>query len=80
MSPIPRPAWIGVAVALVASVWLELAFHGEGHHGGWHAIPSFDFWFGLAGCVAIVLGSKWLGKHFLQRPEDYYGDEGEGEP
>lgn len=26
--------------------------------------------FGLAGCVALVAVSKWLGKAWLQRPDD----------
>lgn len=30
---------------------------------------------GLAGCVGIIIVSKWLGKVWLQRPEDYYEQE-----
>lgn len=40
--------------------------------------PTFFAWFGLVGCVAIIVVSKALGKLWLQRPEGYY--EGLGAP
>ena len=36
----------------------------------------FDFVYGTAGCLALVLGAKWLGHAWLQR-ERLYGDEDE---
>ena len=42
-------------------------------------IPGFWAVFGFVSCVLIIVVSKWLGKKFLFRPEDYYEDEDEGE-
>jgi hypothetical protein len=43
----------------------------EAHHW-WEKIPGFYVFFGFAGCVAIILISKALGKLLLQKKEDYY--------
>lgn len=40
----------------------------------WERIPAFDAIFGFLGCILIVLGSKALGHHWLQKDEDYYND------
>jgi hypothetical protein len=34
--------------------------------------PGLVAVFSFAGCAVIIVGSKWLGKRFIQRPEDYY--------
>ena len=73
-----RAAALAAAAALLAATLaLELA-GGHGAHGGgfWHALPGFDFGYGLAGCAAIVLVSKALGKLGLQRPEGRDEDRG----
>ena len=43
-------------------------------HFSWERIPAFDAIFGFLGCILIVVGSKALGHHWLQRDEDYYSD------
>lgn len=49
------------------------------HHGPprypWQEVPVFDLLFGLLGCAALILFSEALGKYFLFRREDYYGDD-----
>lgn len=58
---------------LAATVLLEAFFVDLGHaYLPWHKVPGFDIIFGFAGCTAIIIASKALGKHFLQRPEHYY--------
>jgi hypothetical protein len=51
---------------LVAGAALVL---GELALGSAHRAPGLVVLFSLAGCAAIVLVSKWLGKVWLQRPE-----------
>lgn len=41
-------------------------------HFWWEKIPAFDALFGFFGCIVIVLGSKALGHHGIQKDEDYY--------
>lgn len=66
-----------VAATLVLSVAVGFLLpHKEAKHV-WE-IPTFFAWYGLLGCIAIILISKALGKRWLQRPEDYY-DEGRGD-
>ena len=65
--------WITILAAFIFSVLLELLLGGEGHGDfAWSKILGFFAVFGLIGCVAIILISKWLGHHWLQRREDYY--------
>ena len=44
-----------------------------GHPHFWFEwIPAWGSLYGLASCVAIIVGSKFLGKVWLMRREDYY--------
>lgn len=62
---------IALGVALVASLAVDLLGPGKEAKHLWEH-DTFFAWYGLLGCVAIILASKWLGKRLLQRPEGYY--------
>lgn len=66
--------WLALLIAVFAvTIGLEVFLADLGHAElPWHRVAGFDIAFGLGGCIAIIVGSKWLGKHFLQRSEDYY--------
>lgn len=67
-----RLVFVTLAV-FAATVLLEIFFVDFDHaHLPWHRVPGFDIIFGFAGSVALIMASKALGKHFLQRPEHYY--------
>jgi hypothetical protein len=36
----------------------------------WHPVPGYSAAIGLLGCILVVQLSKWLGKLFLQGPEE----------
>lgn len=79
MSPRTRSALLGGGAAvLLVSIALEVAFpadHGPGWVSHWfHHVPGFYAAMGFGGCWLIVKASKLLGKLWLQRPEDYYGE------
>jgi hypothetical protein len=61
---------ISIGVSMVIGVF----FRHEHPHFFWEKIPIFDAVFGFLGCILIVLGSKALGHHWLQKDEDYYRD------
>lgn len=67
-----RRGWIvaiaGTAIALALPYLLPVEHHG----GWWEAVPGWWAWFGGIGCALIVVVSKWLGKVFLSKPEDWY--------
>ncbi len=54
------------------SILIGLFFRPEHVHFWWEKIPAFDAIFGFLGCIVIVLGSKALGHHGIQKDEDYY--------
>lgn len=68
--PSPR-GWAIAAVGTVLAVGVPLAI-GVGPHHAWEAVPGFYFWFGAAGCAAIVAVAKTLGARCVQRPEDFH--------
>lgn len=61
----------GAALAAMLVV-LDLAGAHAHAESWWHAMPSFDLLYGVAGCIAIVIVSKLLGSAWLQRRERYY--------
>jgi len=61
-------------ITVGVSMLLGAFFRPEHPHFWWEKIPAFDAIFGFLGCILIVLGSKALGHHWLQKEEDYYSD------
>ena len=47
-------------------------FHVDPPHFWFERIPAWGSLYGLASCVAIIVVSKFLGKVWLMRREDYY--------
>ncbi len=68
---IKRWFYVSLAVVALAEIVLPLIFHGE-HHFPFESFPAWGSLYGLASCVAIIVVSKWLGKVWLMRREDYY--------
>ncbi len=68
---IKRWFYIGLAAVALAEIVLPYVFHEE-HHFPFENWPAFGSLYGLASCVAIIVVSKFLGKVWLMRREDYY--------
>ncbi len=68
-----------ILIAVILSVLIDLPLHDGYGDFAWSNILGFFALFGLIGCVALIMISKWLGHYWLQRKEDYYdrndGDE-----
>jgi len=73
-----KRASVVIMACLVLSILLDLLLRGSHGDFVWYSIFGFFALFGLIGCVALVLISKWLGHYWLQRPEDYY-DKNDGD-
>jgi hypothetical protein len=69
-----RAGWFALALGLGLSVSLDFVLPGAGDGPRW-LHRGFFSWFGFAGCVLIIVGSKLLGRWWLDRPEDYYDRE-----
>ena len=68
-----RLCYAGVAVVALAEIVLPLVFPGDhAPHFRFESFPAWGLFYGLASCVAIILVSKFLGKAWLMRGEDYY--------
>jgi len=61
-----------ILTALVASILIDLLLIENNGDFAWSNISGFFALFGFIGCIALILISKWLGHHWLQRKEDYY--------
>jgi hypothetical protein len=66
--------------AVVAATLAVDQITGSEHDYWFSGIPGFWVAFGFAGCVAIILLSKWYGKLWVQRSEDYYSRHGDLDP
>ena len=67
-----------VCGALVFFLGVDAVILGEVGHGGfwWSHVYGFFSLFGLLGCVATILASKFLGETWLERRENYYDPKG----
>jgi len=69
--------WIVIVLLLLAflSLYAEFSFSVDAGHGHWwNKIPGFFIFFGLLGCILLILVAKALGKYWLIRDENYYDD------
>lgn len=64
--------WITLGILILISLILEFTYLAEYDSHWWNAIPGFYMIWGFLGCVAIIYVSKWLGKLFIFRHEQYY--------
>ena len=62
-------AWL-VVLALTEAVAPRLLYD-EHAHFAFEDWPAFGSIYGFVSCVAIILVSKFLGKHWLMRPDDH---------
>ena len=63
---------IGLAI-IGLTVLLEALFvHPHGHYW-YHKFFSFDLFFGLIGCLLLILFAKIPLKSLVERDENYYG-------
>jgi hypothetical protein len=59
-------------ISIGLSILIGFFISHEHVHFWWEKIPAFDAIFGFLGCIVIVLVSKALGHHWIQKDEDYY--------
>ncbi|MFP6656529.1 MAG: hypothetical protein VB853_00010 [Pirellulales bacterium] len=69
---IKRCCYAILAVIVLAEIVLPHLFHGGHSHFDVERFPAWGSLFGLISCVAIIVVSKFLGKLWLMRREDYY--------
>jgi hypothetical protein len=67
-----RRLYLITGIGLVAMILLDLALGRD--------IPGFYAVYGLVSCILIIVVSKWIGKHAIQRDEGYYTDHVEDHP
>jgi hypothetical protein len=67
-----RCFYIGLGVIALVEIAAPYVLHAEHGHFWFEDLPAWGSVYGLAACVAIIVGSKVLGKVWLARPENYY--------
>jgi hypothetical protein len=66
-----RMLYVCLAASVLAGVLVN--FHEQAHAAFlWQEIPGFSAIYGFIGCILIIVVSKALGHHWLQKEEDYY--------
>ena len=71
LAGIKRWCYRGLIVVAVAEFILPLIF-GHHPHFWFERIPAWGSLYGLLSCIVIIVVSKFLGKVWLMRKEDYY--------
>lgn len=61
-----RQIWVAVVAALLLGVTVDLVLDASR--------PGLIAGIGFFGCVGMVLGTKWLGRTLLQRPDTYWAE------
>lgn len=64
--------YVGLAVVALGEVVLPQVFHGIHGHFWFEDLPAWGSLYGVLSCVMIIVVSKFLGKVWLMRREDYY--------
>ncbi len=59
-------------IGLILIVLIDFFLHHDHAAFWWSGMPGFNAIYGFMGCVLIIIVSKALGHHWLQREEDYY--------
>ncbi len=70
LARLKRWFYVGLAAVILTEVVLTLAYPGHPHYA--FEFPGWGALYGLISCVAIIVVSKFIGKHFLMRGEDYH--------
>lgn len=64
-----RPLTVTLVAFVVLGVLVDVLI------GATAPFPGYAAALGLVGCILIIVVSKWLGKAFIQAPEDHYPDD-----
>ncbi|AMY06940.1 hypothetical protein LuPra_00104 [Luteitalea pratensis] len=67
-----RAFYASLVVLALAEAIAPWILYDEHAHFAFEDWPAFGSVYGFFSCVAIILVSKFLGKHWLMRPEDSY--------
>ena len=65
-----RGFYVTLAVIALAEAVAPWTLYREPGHFAFEDWPAFGSIYGFISCVAIILVSKFLGKHWLMRPEN----------
>ena len=69
---IKRWFYAGLAVLASTEFLAPRLFHAESADFWFEDLPAWESIYGLISCVVIITGSKFLGKLWLTRRENYY--------
>jgi hypothetical protein len=72
LSSLKRWFYISLGVVVVAEIALPYLLHDEHTSFAFEHFPAWGSIYGLFSCVVIIIVSKWIGKLWLMKPEDYY--------
>ena len=69
---LPRWFYAVLAVLALSEFAAPRLLQGEPADFWFEDLPAWESFYGLVSCVVIIIGSKFLGKLWLMRRENYY--------
>ncbi len=64
--------YVGLAIVVLAEIVVPLILQRGHPHFPFESLPAWGSLYGLISCIAIIVVSKFIGKAWLMRREDYY--------
>lgn len=64
--------WIVLGLIFGIALILEFTFLSDYKSHWWNHVPAFYALWGFLGSVVVIFISRWLGKLFILKDEDYY--------
>jgi hypothetical protein len=72
LARVKRWSYLVLAAIAIGETVVPRLVPGEPPHFWFEDLPAWGSFYGLLSCVLIIKVSKFLGKLWLMRPEDYY--------
>ena len=72
IAKLKRWFYISLAAIVVIEAAAPYVLHDDHTEFAFEHFPAWGSIYGLISCVVIIVVSKWLGKLWLERHEDYY--------
>jgi hypothetical protein len=72
LSSLKRWFYISLAATVVIEIAAPYVLHDEHTYFAFEHLPAWGSVYGFISCVLIIVVSKWIGKLWLMKPEDYY--------
>jgi hypothetical protein len=72
LASLKRWFYVSLGAIVIAEIAAPYVLHDDHIYFPFENLPAWGSVYGLISCLLIIIVSKWLGKMFLERDENYY--------